>query len=322
MRDSKFKEKVDAWVQKTIRRIETPFASLEIEVVHAFLNMHECAAIVAEPWLIVEDDGFATVRAALWPAFRHFGSWVRDQVLDEVLEDMKGATMESLFVESTKRLKLLKGDDNPEPDIHSKLVLRTLWELIGHINNPRQVINITQEAASRGGNEVHFEFITFDKDRPLHHMKVRSDGNCWISAPMRQLKHLHLKTKWRSNGEIDTGSEGGALVEVLRQKELLVKRLNASPELLISCAARVNMEAEGFSPPSVWPKQMEFSMTDALELEHKYSYKKNMFTVTLVSKGVPQEAAESLYAVYGNDCEGAIKQYDAEQQRLKALNKV
>ena len=63
-------------------------------------------------------------------------------------------------------------------------------------------------------------------------------------------------------------------------------------------------------------------MKDAMELEHRYSWKRNLFTATLVEKGIPQEAAESLHAVYGNDSEGALKQYRAEQKRLKTLNKV
>ena len=125
--------------------------------------------------------------------------------------------MKTLFTEAWRRMKLLSEDDTVDADIHSMLVLRTVWGCIGEGEESRQELNLTQQYASKEADEsIHnFEFVTFSGDRPIKIVCVKPEEESWIIAPMRQMKHLDLATKWKSDGEVET-NEATAILEVSR----------------------------------------------------------------------------------------------------------
>ncbi len=297
---------------KITERIEIPFRSQPLEVVHAFLQLHNCAAVVFEPILIAKDDGLARIRAALWPSFRHLGAWKRDRILNEVKNDLKEATPHQLFIEATKRLKLQEEDDDIELDIHSSLIVRTLWGCIGQTKGFKHLLNISQQFFSVQAHELHFEYLKFDNKRPLRHVKINADGDCWITSPMTQIKHFSALSQEQLMDSDEEWSGVLTQAEIMKQKKWLAVRIRAQPELLTSWTKCVSKEAEELKAPMIWPKQRQYSMLQALRLEDEYSKMPNEQICALTMLGIPLDSATVLYNIYGNDTQAAVNHYDTE----------
>ncbi len=313
---SRIQESTRRKIDITAERIEMPFSSQPLEVVHALLKLHKCAATVFEPLLVVEDDSFGTMRAALWPSFRHIGAWKRDRVLDEVRAEMKGATPQQVFAEASKRLKLVVEEDDVEADRHSSLVVRTLWESIGQIKGFKHKLNIAQQFLTKQASELHFEYFHFDVRRPLRHVKVNADGDCWIAALLMQIKHFAASERWKVGIDDDEEWSPWSPVvnqsEIMKQRKWLAVRLRAQPELITSWTECVSKEAEEVKVPEIWKKQKYYTMLQALKFEDEYSRLCNEHICELTSLGIPLDSATVLYSIYGGNVQAAVDHYDRE----------
>ncbi len=298
-------------------RIEQPFTSQPIEMMHAFLKLRNCAAAVFEPILVVEDDVFGRLRAALWPSFRHLGAWKRDRIFNEVKNELKGATAQQLFIEASKRLKVQEEDDTVELDIHSTLMVRTLFERIGQLKGFKHLLNIAQQFASIQESELHFEYLKFDNKRPLRHVRVDAEGDCWISTLMVQIQQFSTVSEWAVE---DHEEEWGAIItqaDIMKQRKWLAVRMRAQPELLTSWTECISKEGEEVKIPALWKKQKHYTMLQALKMEDEYKRLANEHIFALTSLGIPLDPATVLYNVYGSDTQAAVDHYDRERSTVQ-----
>jgi len=303
-------------LRKIIEQIDEPNGSLVMEGVHAFLKMKKLSAKVYEPWLWVRDDETAEVRAALWPHFRQVDAGTRDEVINSCFGKCGRKSTKRLFEEAQKKLKALPSETLPKKDSDSWLELITHYNLIGSSDTWVDQLTIVQQAINATSVNLHFESAIIKEGKPIKHLRVEANGHCWIATVLRQIESVHCKTRWTMEGEPANMEDHQKLnEEISKEKGHLKAAIQFDSSLVTSFTndvvfvGRMPLKEKRTQYPV-----KEYSLQDGYVLYEQFTAVIPRGARALMKKGIPCEAAKSLWEVYKNEDE-AIAQYHRNVSR-------